>query len=90
MSPTLPPPLPSSATDLSVADVERARKLYVAKCANCHRFYPPADYPDSEWAAWMEKMGQQARLQPDEARLLGRFLGAFRPPGTVARPPSAR
>jgi hypothetical protein len=65
---------PASATD-SPGDPARAgRKLYVAKCAKCHKFYDPAKYSDAEWAMWMEKMGRKAKLKPDQQQILARYI----------------
>jgi hypothetical protein len=64
-------------TDLEIAT---ARKLYVTKCARCHKFYDPANYDDEEWHTWMVKMSKKSRLKPDQEELLSRYLGAFRSP----------
>lgn len=73
----LPPALPPGS-GISAADEWRARELYVAKCAKCHRFYPPASYSDAAWAMWMDKMSRKSKLQPEQEDLLSRYLGAFR------------
>lgn len=75
---SLPPPLPRETADISRADERRARELYAVKCANCHRFYSPANYTDAEWSLWMGKMSRKARLEPDQEELLRRYLDAFR------------
>jgi hypothetical protein len=75
---TLPPPLPPGTAGLAEAELLRARDLYVAKCAKCHRFYPPANYADSDWTTWMDKMSRKSKLRPDQEELLSRYLGAFR------------
>lgn len=54
------------------------RDLYLTKCANCHKFYSPADYAPAEWAGWMAKMADKARLTPEESRLISRYLDSFR------------
>ena len=58
--------------------ITRAADLYVTKCAKCHRFYDPLPYPAPEWNRWMTKMSRKAKLTEDEAKLLGRYLAAFR------------
>ena len=76
--------LPPDADDLarsaglSTEEIEGARKLYVAKCARCHKFYDPIGYDASEWHSWMIKMSRKARLRPDQEDLLSRYLEAFR------------
>ena len=82
--PTAGGPLPfleesvSSAAGLSPQEVNDATKLYVAKCARCHKFYDPADYGEGEWRSWMKKMSKKAVLKSDQEVLLSRYLGAFR------------
>lgn len=76
---TLPPPLPRETAEISRADEWRARDLYAVKCANCHRFYSPANYTDAEWAMWMRKMSRKSKLEPHQEELLRRYLDAFRP-----------
>jgi len=51
-----------------------ARKLYVAKCAKCHKFYDPAKYSDDEWKIWMGKMSKKARLKPEQQRILADYI----------------
>lgn len=74
------PPAVSSATDgnLSALDLKRGRKLYVAKCAKCHRFYDPTDYTDEEWEKWMASMSEKSKLKPDQEELLSRYLATLR------------
>jgi len=57
---------PASATDLTTADSSDGKKLYVAKCAKCHKFYDPANYSDREWEIWMGKMSKKAKLKPEQ------------------------
>jgi nitrate/TMAO reductase-like tetraheme cytochrome c subunit len=59
-------------------DIARAADLYVAKCANCHRFYDPAAYADAEWHRWMAKMVRKSKLDERETELLTRYLAASR------------
>ena len=74
-----PPPSPGDeALLLSEQEIVAARKLYVAKCAKCHRFHNPAKYTDEEWRTWMRKMSRKAKLKPDQDELISRYLGAFR------------
>ena len=68
----------ANAAGLSVQEVTDATKLYVAKCARCHKFYNPAEYHDAEWRSWMTKMSRKARLKPDQQEMLSRYLEGFR------------
>jgi hypothetical protein len=66
------------AGDLTELETRKAQKLYVAKCAKCHKLYEPGNYTDAEWQSWMAKMTRKARLKPDQAKLLTRFLDEMR------------
>jgi len=63
---------------LSTQEVEEGRKLYIAKCAKCHKFYDPAQYSAGEWHKWMTKMSRKAKLSPTQNEMLSRYLGLFR------------
>jgi mono/diheme cytochrome c family protein len=67
------------AAGLSPEDTAAGRKLYQTKCGRCHKFYNIDNYPDPAWAMWLEKMTAKARLTPQEASLLGRYLQTLRP-----------
>ena len=68
----------ASAAGLSAQEIADASHLYVAKCAKCHKFYHPAEYPQKEWDTWMRKMSRKSKLNPAQEELLKRYLGAFR------------
>jgi hypothetical protein len=70
-----------TAGDLTELETKKAQKLYVAKCAKCHKLYEPGNYTDAEWQSWMAKMTRKARLKPDQAKLLSRFLDETRSRG---------
>src|SRR5437667_6761367 len=72
---------PSRATDLPVDETAAARKLYVAKCAKCHKFYDPAKYSGEEWQKWMAKMSKKSKLTPEQSEVLARYIeDTFRSP----------
>jgi hypothetical protein len=66
------------ADELTVKEISTARKIYVAKCAKCHRFYEPTNYPEPDWRTWMEKMSKKSKLKGEQARLLTQYLAAYR------------
>ena len=75
--------LPAGAADpaptpTSQDFMEAGRKLYVAKCARCHKFYDPAKYSDAKWHEWMDKMSKKAKLKPDQKDILSEYLETFR------------
>jgi hypothetical protein len=56
----------------------KARRLYVAKCARCHKLYDPAKYTDADWQQWMDKMGRKAKLKPEQKALLTGYIDSLR------------
>ena len=50
------------------------RKLYITKCAKCHKLYDPAKYSDPDWAVWMNKMAKKAHLNPPQQELLTHYI----------------
>lgn len=54
--------------------LETARTTYVRRCSGCHLLYVPAARPAQEWPAALATMSKKARLKPDEAREVERFL----------------
>ena len=70
---------PAGAADVSAANpLEAGRKLYIAKCARCHKLYDPAKYDDAEWNDWMAKMARKAKLKADQAELVARYAATLR------------
>ena len=50
------------------------RKLYYAKCAKCHKLYPPANYSDEDWKMWMGKMKKKAKLNDEQEAQLSLYI----------------
>jgi hypothetical protein len=71
-------PVSAGAHELSVEEIKVAKKLYLTKCAKCHKFYDPAGYSDAEWRKWMDKMSRKAKLKPDQKEILSKYLETFR------------
>ena len=63
---------------LSLAEQRSARKIYVVKCAKCHRFYDPQDYEAEPWTRWFESMSRESKLKPKQRELLKRYLDDYR------------
>jgi cytochrome c5 len=68
------------AADLSPSETKAAKRIYVAKCAKCHKFYDPAVYDRAQWDMWMKKMGKKSKLKPEQHQLLSRYLETLRTP----------
>lgn len=68
----------AGGADLTDQELLAGRKLYVSKCAKCHRFYEAKNYSGSEWDHWMSSMSRKAKLKPEQEQLLTRYLQAYR------------
>src|SRR5437870_664482 len=78
---------PAKATDGPQNETTAARKLYVAKCAKCHKFYDPAKYSDEEWNVWMRKMSKKSKLKPEQEEMLSRYIEeTYRSPAKTNAP----
>ena len=64
----------SAAPQLPFNDAAVARKLYLGKCAKCHKLYDPAKYSDRNWDLWFGKMSKKAKLTANEQRLLSDYI----------------
>ena len=66
-----------------------ASKLYVAKCAKCHKMYPPENYSAMEWQDWMFKMKRKSKLTDEAYQRLLDYTHELRMSGSN-QPSSAR
>ncbi len=48
--------------------------LYRKKCGGCHRPYAPSELPAEKWAKVLPEMEVRAKLTPDEAATIRRYL----------------
>ena len=80
-----PIPEPSSADasrgtahfpDLTLAELEQGRTLYVSRCGSCHVLKRPAELPAENWAHEVEEMRSKngVKLSDAEARAIARYL----------------
>ena len=67
---------PSQGGELSPVQIKDARKLYVGKCAKCHKLHDPAGYAEEKWDEWMAKMTKKSKLKPEQAELLASYIAA--------------
>ena len=77
---------PARGDELTAKEAAAGRKVYVAKCAKCHRFYEPKGFNDADWRRWMESMSRKAKLKPEDDKLLREYLDEYR----VGRIPKAK
>ncbi len=68
----------AGADELKLKEMTEARRIYVAKCAKCHKFYEPKSYNDADWQKWMDAMSRKSKLKADQEDLLKRYLQAYR------------
>jgi len=72
---------PAVAKDLTTNETAAGQKIYVAKCAKCHKFYDPAKYSEADWEMWMTNMSKKAKLKPAQEAELSRYISQnLRPP----------
>lgn len=76
----------AGAADLTPAEAAAGKRLYVNKCARCHRFYDTAAYDDMAWNGWMVKMKQKARLTDREYTALAAYLQSVRAQAREPKP----
>jgi cytochrome c2 len=70
----------ASALPPATPETEGGRAIYAAKCHSCHRLYAPSRVGPEKWPALMEKMGEKAKLQPEEEKqILDYVLAASAP-----------
>jgi len=65
---------PVRAKDLADNNISAGQKLYVVKCAKCHKFYDPAKYSEADWQMWMTKMSKKAKLKPEQQEAVSRYI----------------
>jgi hypothetical protein len=73
------------APSLSDKELRDAKKLYVLKCAKCHKFYEPTGYSAEDWEMWMVKMIKKSHLKDKQARLVTEYAELIRR-GEVSSP----
>jgi len=66
--------VPAIANDSPSKESAAGQKIYVAKCAKCHKFYDPAKYSEADWQMWMAKMSKKAKLKPQQEEELSRYI----------------
>jgi hypothetical protein len=71
---------PSASNPPSDVSLVAGRRLYVNKCARCHKLYDPANYSETEWREWIDKMSRKAKLKSEQEELLSRYLDTLRTP----------
>jgi cytochrome c5 len=60
--------------DASLAELDKGRSIYLAKCSACHDPERPQAHAAAEWPGLVAKMRDRAGLDDDEARLVERYV----------------
>ena len=76
--------LPGAGTAASLPAREGV-VLYRKKCGGCHRPYAPGELSAEKWAKVLPEMELRAKLTPDEAATIRRYLEPDLVPSHVAR-----
>jgi hypothetical protein len=68
-----------SEANVTLADLERGRSLYVQKCGNCHALRAPQSLAPEQWRPEIEKMRTQqgVRLKSEETEDINRYLAVM-------------
>lgn len=74
LSPVLPDAKGTAPVSTPAWDAQKAKKLYVAKCAGCHTLHKPSAYTRGEWKVWMDRMKKDVRLDPEQENAIRRYL----------------
>lgn len=66
----------ASNPDVSLADLQQGRELFIGRCAGCHALPLPSDHSPKEWATVLERMTPLAQLDEDESARVESYLAA--------------
>jgi DNA-directed RNA polymerase subunit RPC12/RpoP len=72
------PVLARYQSGLGAKDIRKGREIYANRCSECHRFFDPASYAEEEWQNIIGKMRGKAKLNPNEAGEVDRFIRSIR------------
>jgi cytochrome c5 len=84
-----PGPIPAEAVemaktrwpDASKQTLEEGRTIFLNSCSKCHGYPDRSAYSDEQWPPIVERMGKKAKLSPEQAQLVLRFIQATRTGG---------
>jgi hypothetical protein len=60
--------------NVELAELQQGRKLLLGKCAGCHKTPLPNDHTRAEWPTMIAEMAQRANLDPQQTRLIEKYL----------------
>jgi mono/diheme cytochrome c family protein len=65
----------------SAQTLEEGRGIFLSSCNKCHGYPDRSAYADEKWPGIIERMGKKAKLSPEQAQLVLRFIQATRTGG---------
>lgn len=71
--------------EVTQAELQRGRALYVKRCAGCHALRLPERFPTSAWQQHVDEMAKRAHLLPAEREPMLRYLVTMSRPGAGAK-----
>ena len=60
--------------NVELAELQQGRKLLLGKCAGCHKTPMPNDHSPAEWPKMIAEMANRAKLDPNQTRLIEKYL----------------
>ena len=60
----------------TLAELQRGRDAFVARCAGCHQLPAPSRVAPAEWPRLVDRMAPDARISDEEKSLIARYLVA--------------
>jgi mono/diheme cytochrome c family protein len=60
--------------DVTQAQLEQGRSLYVGHCGGCHAVVPPEKHSGDKWRAQIAEMAPRAKLEGPDRELVLRYL----------------
>lgn len=67
----------AARTSTSLEALQRGRTLLVNRCGACHITPSPRDHQAADWPEQVEAMRERAKLTPEDASAVTRYLTAF-------------
>lgn len=69
--------------DVTLAELEHGRSLYVSRCGSCHVLKRPMELPAEQWASEVSEMRTKngVKLSDAEAQAISRYLFVAATPG---------
>jgi nitrate/TMAO reductase-like tetraheme cytochrome c subunit len=70
-----------------LAELERGREQYAARCSSCHNLYLPDEFPAAKWPRILDDMGPRAGLSAEQRRLIECYLTTMAYAARAVDPP---